>query len=440
MTSLTELARAVQQLLGEEADELAAQTGFVKRRRKVSGANFARTVVFTALADPEAPGSRLQVFASAAGLAASRQAIQRRFDARGAEFLRRLLRRAVEKVVATPVVVPLLQRFTGVEVFDSSVVSLPDALAETYRGGHSGRAKEPAAKASVKLTVGLELKAGALRGPELSDGRAGDLKAPLAQAAPPPGGLQVADLNYFCLKKFGDWQGAGAYWLSRLKSRTRVYDGDGRPVDLVARLRAAGDADVDLDVELGSEHRLPCRLIARRVPAEVADLRRRRLLDKSADRGNRPSALSLALCDWTVLVTNVPRDLLSVAEAVAVARMRWQIELIFKLWKSRGGIDAFRGTRPQAVLCEVYGKLLAQVVGHWVIVVGAWSRRERSLTKAVEIVRTLAMSLATAARSVTALRGVLSHARRLMDLAARMDRRRKSPNAHDVILCIEVEA
>lgn len=169
----------------------------------------------------------------------------------------------------------------------------------------------------------------------------------------------------------------------------------------------------------------------------MADQRRRRLLDKCVDRGNRASDLSLALCDWTILVTNVPRELLSVEEAVALARMRWQIELIFKLWKSRGGIDEYRSSKPQSALCEVYGKLLAQVVRHWVIVVGAWSRRDRSLTKAAEIVGLLAMSLATAMPCLRRLRGVLSHARQVMEIAARMEKHGASPNAHDVIFCLD---
>lgn len=107
-----------------------------------------------------------------------------------------------------------------------------------------------------------------------------------------------------------------------------MIDARGRRIDLVAYLRAAGAADVDTDVLLGSASRLACRLIARRVPAAVAAQRRKRLWDKSARRGDRPSALSLALCDWTILVTNVPRELLSVEEAVALARMRWQIERV----------------------------------------------------------------------------------------------------------------
>jgi hypothetical protein len=425
----------MQALLTTTADELARSCGFVRRQRKVTGANFAQTVIFTAMAGAEATESRLHYTAAAIGLNASRQALDKRFDARGAEFLRQLLRAAVAEMVASPVTIPLLRRFTSVEVLDSSIVALADELAGLYRGGRSGTTT--GAKAAVKLTVGLDLKSGTLRGPELSAGRAADLSAALAEADPPPGGLQLADLNYFSLRKFARWQGCGAYWLSRLKSGPTVFDMRRRRIDLVAALQAAGAADVDLDVELGTEQRLACRLIARRVPAAVAAQRRRRLLDKSKRRGDRPSALSLALCDWTILVTNVPRGWLNVEEAVALARMRWQIELIFKLWKSRGGIDEWRSGKPHSALCELYGKLLAQVIRHWVIVVGAWSRRDRSLTKAAEVVGTLAMSLVTAMGSVRRLCGVLSHARQIMEVAARMEKRRTTPNAHDVILCLD---
>ena len=33
-------------------------------------------------------------------------------------------------------------------------------------------------------------------------------------------------------------------------------------------------------------------------------------------------------------------------EALALGRSRWQVELLFKLWKSEGRIDASRGQRP----------------------------------------------------------------------------------------------
>src|SRR5512132_3812225 len=95
LTTLTQLAEAMQALLTTKADELARSCGFVRRQRKVTGANFAQAVVFTAMADAEATESRLHSTAAAVGLDASRQALEKRFNAKGAAFLRALLRTAV---------------------------------------------------------------------------------------------------------------------------------------------------------------------------------------------------------------------------------------------------------------------------------------------------------------------------------------------------------
>src|SRR4051794_5683763 len=241
----------MQALLTTKADELARSCGFVRRQRKVTGSNFAQALVFTAMADPEAPESRLHATATLVGLNASRQAIDKRFTPKAAEFLRQLLADAVTEAVATSVDIPLLRRFTSVTVLDSSIVALADALAGVHRGGRSGTTT--GVKAAVKLTVGLALRSGLLLGPELSHGRAADLSAASAQAAPPRGGLQLADLNYFSLTKFAHWGREGAYWLSRFKDGTVVYDTRMRRLDLLARLRDAGGGDVDLGVVLGSE-------------------------------------------------------------------------------------------------------------------------------------------------------------------------------------------
>jgi len=431
MTTFTELATAMQDLLTTKADDLARQTGFIRRQRKISGSCFAQTIVFTMMAHSRPTQSQRLKNAANVGLNVSRQALDKRLDAKGAEFLRELLRVAVTKAVAVPVAIPVLARFTALNVLDSSIVALPDELADCFQGGRSGTTEGP--KAAMKLTVGLDLKTGALCGPELADGRSADLSAELAQAAPPRGGLGIADLNYFDTAKFARWDAAGAYFLSRLKVRTAVYDPGGHRLDVLKVLQAAGDGDVDRDVRLGSQQRVPCRLIARRVPADVAALRRKRLSDKSQRRGDRVSELALALCDWTILLTNVGRELLSVEEAMVLGRMRWQIELIFKLWKSGGGIAEWRTGNPRAALCEVYGKLLAQVVRHWVIVVGAWSRCDRSLTKAADVVRSMAMSLGAAVRSVPALRRLLQHIQQIMEVAARMDKRSRSHPGHTIV-------
>ena len=67
-----------------------------------------------------------------------------------------------------------------------------------------------------------------------------------------------------------------------------------------------------------------------------------------------------------------------------LARVRWQVELLFKLWKSHNRIDEWRTGKPWRVLCEVYAKLLAVIVQHWLTLVGCWQRPERSLVRAAQ--------------------------------------------------------
>ena len=122
---------------------------------------------------------------------------------------------------------------------------------------------------------------------------------------------------------------------------------------------------------VGREHRLPARLLVLPVPPTVAQERRRQWRAEARREGQTPSAARLALADWTLWLTNVPPEQLSVQEAGVLARVRWQIELLFKLWKSHGGLDDTRGQRAVRVLCEVYAKLLAMVVQHWTLLATA---------------------------------------------------------------------
>lgn len=161
---------------------LTRQTCFVQRQRKVTGSNFAQPLVFSFPADPQGSASRLQSTAAAARLVLARQSLEERFTPQYAEFLRLLLAYATTRMIQLSVAVVLLERFTTVEVLDSSIVALPAELAEVYCDGQS-RTTRRGDQAAVKLTVSSDLKTGALRGPGLVDGRAADLAAaPLAQA------------------------------------------------------------------------------------------------------------------------------------------------------------------------------------------------------------------------------------------------------------------
>jgi IS4 transposase len=87
----------------------------------------------------------------------------------------------------------------------------------------------------------------------------------------------------------------------------------------------------------------------------VAQQRRRRIREGARQRGETPSQESLALADWTVVITNAPVELMSAQEAFILLHIRWQIELLFKLWKSHAKIDEWRSENPHRILCERIG-------------------------------------------------------------------------------------
>src|SRR6266496_4259352 len=155
----------------------------------------------------------------------------------------------------------------------------------------------------------------------------------------PAKSLRLIDLGYFRLERFQSLSEQQIYWLSRFKTGTLVWDVEGVRWNLPDLLATQTTAVVDLPVRLGQAGTLACRLLAVRAPQEVVDQRRRRLYAEARRRGTTPSPASLALAAWTILITNVPADLLTVQEALVVARTRWQIELLFKLWKCHGRID-----------------------------------------------------------------------------------------------------
>src|SRR5262245_64739788 len=121
-----------------------------------------------------------------------------------------------------------------------------------------------------------------------------------------------------------------------------VYDATGARQELLTLLESQPTDTVELAVALGEHQRLAARLLAVRVPQDVADTRRRRLRQAARDKGRQVSATGLALAAWTLFVTNVPAERLTLREDLVLGRMRWQIELLFKLWKSHGHVDESR--------------------------------------------------------------------------------------------------
>jgi len=428
MTTVAELTHALQEVFTTTADALARRTGFVQRASKLTGAAFVQALVFGWLANPQASVEGLAQAAAAVGVAISAQGLDQRFTEAAAVFLENMLTAAVQTVIAAdPVAIPLLERFSAVVLLDSSTITLPAALALWWPGCSAGTA-------ALKLHVRYDLCRGCLSGLVVQEGRISDRSTAMQTAPLPRGALRISDLGFFTLGVFAAMTAQGVYWLSRLAPGTAVYTQDGARWDVLDLLAAQDTTTVDLTVTLGVDHRLPGRLLAVRVPEEVVNQRRRRLRADAKRRGKTPSAGQLAWCAWTIVVTSVPPTLLSLREALVLLRARWQIELLFKLWKSHGHIDESRSAQPWRVLTEVFAKLLAMVVQHWLLLVSCWAFPDRSLLKAAHTIRQHALSLASSLAYPAFLDHILAVVQRSIAAGCRLNRRKKHPNTYQLLL------
>lgn len=387
-------------------------------------------MVFGWLENPDASVEALARSVSAQGETISGQGLEQRFIRQAAEFVKAVLEEAVQRVVQIPQKLPieLLNRFKGVHLLDCSKVSLPEELAEVWPG--TGK-KGETGHAQLKLEAMYELSEGHLTGLNLMPGRKHDSRGDLANVALGADSLRVQDLGYWDLNRMAEQDRRGEFFLSRYKHGTRLWIGAGEAFDLPRQLillEKQGIEQAEYTVTIGTSGLLEVRLIAQRMPQETASVRRAGLKKRAAKQGKCPSEAELVLCGWTLLVTNAPQDMLCADEALILYGARWQIELLFKLWKSHAKLAQSRSNKPWRRLCEIYCKLLGIVVQHWISLVGTWDNPRRSLVKAAQVVTEHAKVIALAISGKGSLRKALRIATEVMQTGCNQNSRRKQPN------------
>lgn len=388
MTSISQLGTTLKTLLTEDADRLARHHGL--RHRLVSGAQLAQLFSLGWLQSPQAGPSALARFAGTLGLRLKKQTIDAHFTQQTADWLLALLQQAVRYVVCgSNVSLPLLRRFRAVLVEDGSQISLPAALQERWPacGGTATDNVQAKTKAGIKLTVRWDLLAGTLDGPYVQEGKAHESRSPLREREMRPGSLWIADLGYFALQWLGQLSQQGVYFLLRYLDGTPLWTREGKLLDLLGILPQTVGAELDLPVVLGARKQVQARLLAIHLPAEVVEKRRARMQERAREKGKTVSARAWDLAQWTILVTNVPLRTLSVQEALALLRARWQIELLFKLWKTQGYLDEWQGVKVDRIQCELFAKLIGLVIQHWVALLACWDDPHRSLLAVCEVIR-----------------------------------------------------
>ena len=333
----------------------AKETGFIERIRKFDPVDFIKASCLLVLCSSVS----LEIFATVLGFIArssiSKQALFKRINSRSVAFLRSVL---MAITLRASNLEPLkhegaFSHFRRVLLQDSTTLNLPEALACFFPGSGNQTGKK---QAIMKIQVIHELLSETYLHFGLSGFTRNDQSAsPDILSFAKPGDLIIRDLGYFVLNIFKSLTQKEVYFLTPYQHNVNFYSQDGERLDFLKLLKKY--PIVDTLVIAGVTERMPVRLIASPVPENIAQIRRRKLLDK--DKRSNPTKEQLELLGWDIFLTNVGKDIWDTLTACKVYGIRWRIEIIFKAWKSHFHLNSLpkKGNRSYIELL-VYSRLI----------------------------------------------------------------------------------
>ena len=402
MSMLQQVCDKMQEILRSIPDKAAVETAMLQRRRKLTGNTLTQILVLGWLERPDASYHHLAETASVLGINVSRQAIEQRITPEAVEMLKTTLKAAIAQtieIVPEPQDLPLLQHFNGVYIQDSTWIPLPDELHQTWQGARKNNASK---KAGLKLHLRLNVLTGRLEDFQLTDGITADSTAEKQFHILPSGSLRLADLAYFSLDELQRLTDAKIHWITRLKVDCHLFDEDGDPLCLRKLLNAhRNDVLIRKHIRVGKTKQLQAYLIAERRSEEETNKHRRYIRYRAKRKNENPSKIRLQLAGWYLYITNLEEHQLTCQQIRSIARIRWQVELMFKALKSIGKIHRSRSKKLDRILAEVYAKLIATLIRHAVMLAAGWRCVRHSFIKATQLIISYARTLLLSFRNST---------------------------------------
>jgi len=429
---LKEIGQRIEQFFKDGVEKVAKETKFVQRASKLTGTKFLQALVFTSLEKTTLTLSGISQSCLDLGVAISEQGLDGRMNEQSVAFMKNMFQQAVQQLQGhEPLALELLQQFAAIYLVDSRQISLPASMAEQFPGsGGDG------AQASLKIQLVFDYLHGHFEQVEFGNGCEPDQGDRGHQGLIGKGVLFLMDLGYFVLDTLKAIGEGGGYFLSRLQPQTALFNPSGERLDLAALLTAQPANWCESDVLLGSrqQHHIPVRLIMCRLSQEAANRQRQKAKANAQRHGRSISPDSLKLLDWALFITNIPAPMLQTQHVALLYRIRWQIELVFKMCKSFFALDAVADLRPQRLMTELYARLIGVVLTYFLIAPVRFpdalqQNREISPTKVRLIFQRFARQLALTLPQSDALLALLDDFFRHVFHAGFKQKRSKKPNA-----------
>ena len=339
---------------------LARKSGFLRRESKLKPVEFVDTLVFS-----EFDHSQLSLQECCNDLAQQHQkslskvALHKRFNDRSLEFLKQIF---ADQMASKLEICQGYhwKPFSKVKVGDSYKFSIPAKYAEDYPGfGSFGNTS-----AMMNLQYSYDLKYGnweSLEFTKATENDQGHAKKTLDCIG--QGELHIRDLGFVTMEYQAKVIHEGAFFLNRLHPQWKpVLCNTGKPIDwkaLYQKMENNTTGHFEAMVTIGKDkHVFNCRLTAVVVPKQIWAERLRKAEQKHQSMGKSITDEYRIRCRFNVFITNAEEKDLKATDIILLYRLRWQIELVFKNWKSLLNIQKVKAVTKQRMECQLIAKFI----------------------------------------------------------------------------------
>lgn len=222
----------------------------------------------------------------------------------------------------------IFTRFGKVLLQDSTTLRLPQYLANLFPGSVVNGVQKAIARVQAVIDIKkmqfVDFKLGAYT---QNDQSASHEIVKVAQK----GDLVIRDMGYFATAVFEDMIRRGVFFLSRMRYGVNVFDKHGKAIDLKKLLKK--NKVIDQWVFVGDKRKVWVRLIM--IPLDEALAGER--IRKARNHHDKRFKYSNQYYQWlrySSFITTVDKNTWTAREVAKVYKLRWQIEIIFKSWKS----------------------------------------------------------------------------------------------------------
>lgn len=379
---LRKIIRDTTQLFSHElVDRIARDTGFIARKGKIDAGTF---LSFNSFLNEDICEKSLATLSarllSHYNISVSPQALNERFNDSAVEYMKEFF---TELMLKQNKVIDNKYQFKKIVITDSTIFSTSERFSSEFKG------VSKIAKSSVKIQLQYDLLSGNFICCEPMSGSINDATyLNKMEKNIESGELRLADLGYYKVGYLNNIDKENAFYISKIKSTTPIYKKNPTPqktkwgrilkhseyikldiLDLIKPL-AYGETIEVKDIYIGSKKELKTRLIITKLDEDdknKRNLKQEKCLKRDKRKVNERNSA------WTGLnayITNISEDSLSKEQIHEIYSLRWQIEIMFKVWKSIFKITNTKNNKKikiQRFKCFLYGRLISILFSNGIV-------------------------------------------------------------------------